>query len=127
MKEIISTDSAPAAIGPYSQAVRVSGQGMLFCSGQIPLDPKSGDVIGKTAGDQCRQVMKNLEAVLKASGAGFSDVVKTTIFLTDMADFGEVNEIYAGCFDSEPPARSTVQVSRLPKDVRVKIEAIAVI
>lgn len=125
MKEIISTDKAPAAIGPYSQAIKFSSSNLLFLSGQIALDPKSGEIVGDTASEQCRRVMDNIAAVLKAAGADFSKVVKTTIFLADMNDFGEVNEVYSGFFGSEPPARSTVEVSRLPKDVRVEIETIA--
>ena len=127
MKQAIQTDNAPAAIGPYSQAVKVQGRTMLFCSGQIPLDPKTMGVVGTTAADQCQQVMENLAAVLDKAGADFSDVVKTTIFLADMNDFAAVNEMYATYFDADPPARATVQVARLPKDVRVEIEAIAVL
>lgn len=127
MKSVISTDTAPAAIGPYSQAVKVSGGDLVFCSGQIPLDPKTMEIVGKTASEQCQQVMNNLKAVLKKAGADFSKVVKTTIFLADMNDFGPVNEMYATYFDTAPPARATVQVGRLPKDVRVEIDAIAVI
>jgi len=127
MKQAISTDQAPAAIGPYSQAVRVQGDTMLFCSGQIALDPRTMQIVGTTAREQTKQVMKNLGAVLKEAGADFPNVVKTTIFLTDMNDFGAVNEVYASCFEESPPARATVEVSHLPKDVRVEIEAIAVL
>ncbi len=127
MKQIIKTDQAPAAIGPYSQAVKVSGNMMLFCSGQLPLDPKTMDVVGATAADQCKQVMDNLGAVLKEAKASFSDIVKTTIFLADMGDFAAVNEVYASYFDDDPPARATVQVARLPKDAKVEIEAVAVV
>jgi len=126
MKEIIRTDKAPAAIGPYSQAVKVPCATMLFCSGQIPLDPKTMEVVGKDAREQTKQVMDNLGAVLKEAGVNFSNVVKTTIFLADMSDFMAVNEVYAAYFDDNPPARAAVQVARLPKDVRVEIEAIAV-
>jgi 2-iminobutanoate/2-iminopropanoate deaminase len=125
MKKIISTDRAPAAIGPYSQAVKVDCQTTLYASGQIPLDPNTMEIVGDTAAEQCRQVMKNLGEVLRAAGTGFSDVVKTTIFLADMTDFGAVNEVYATYFESAPPARATVEVSRLPKDVKVEIEAVA--
>ena len=127
MKKIISTDRAPAAIGPYSQAVKVDSRSMLYASGQIPLDPGTMEIVGETAAEQCRQVMKNLGQVLQAAGADFSDIVKTTIFLADMNDFGAVNEVYATYFESDPPARATVQVSRLPRDVRVEIEAVAVL
>ncbi len=125
MKKIISTDQAPAAIGPYSQAVKVDCQSMLYASGQISLDPNTMEIVGDTAAEQCRQVMKNLGEVLRAAGAGFDDVVKTTIFLADMNDFAAVNEVYATYFESAPPARATVEVSRLPKDVKVEIEAVA--
>lgn len=123
MKKIISTDQAPAAIGPYSQAVQLGS--MLFCSGQIPLDPKSGQIVGTTVGEQAEQVMKNIGAVLKAAGADYKNIIKTTIFLTDMADFASVNEIYAKFFPENPPARSTVAVLGLPKGVKVEIEVTA--
>lgn len=119
----ISTDAAPGAIGPYSQAI-VAGD-LVFCSGQIPLDPTSGQVIEGTIEDQTRRVLDNLTAVLNAAGSSVEQVVKTTIFLADMNDFAAVNAIYGEYFRSEPPARSTVQVARLPRDVRVEIEAIA--
>lgn len=125
MKRIIKTDLAPSAIGPYSQAVQ-SGN-FIFLSGQIALDPMSMEIIGETAGDQCHQVMKNLEEVLKAAGANFASMVKTTIYLKNMSDFVEVNEVYGSYFDNEPPARATVEVARLPKDVMVEIDAIAVV
>jgi 2-iminobutanoate/2-iminopropanoate deaminase len=124
MKKIISTSEAPAAIGPYSQAVH-SGS-LLFCSGQIPLDPKSGQIVSGDIGAQTRRVLNNIAAVLKAEGATFEDVVKTTIFLTDLSDFQTVNEIYGTYFEQQPPARSTVQVSALPKGANVEIEVIAV-
>ncbi|MFQ6007579.1 MAG: RidA family protein [Candidatus Zixiibacteriota bacterium] len=127
MKEIVTTSFAPKAIGPYSQAVKVSCGTILFCSGQIALDPKTMEVVGTTAADQCRQVMENLGAVLKQAGATFADVVKTTIYLADMNDFAAVNDVYASYFKTDPPARATVQVARLPKDVKVEIEAIAVL
>jgi len=127
MKEIIRTDKAPAAIGPYSQAVKVPCGTMLFCSGQIPLDPKTMEVVGTDAREQTRRVMDNLGAVLKEAGVDFPNVVKTTIFLADMSDFMAVNEVYATYFDDNPPARAAVQVARLPKDVRVQIDAIAVL
>jgi 2-iminobutanoate/2-iminopropanoate deaminase len=127
MKEIIRTDKAPAAIGPYSQAVKVSCGTMLYCSGQIPLDPKTMEVVGTDAREQTKQVMDNLGAVLKEAGLDYSNVVKTTIFLADMSDFVTVNEVYAAYFDDNPPARAAMQVARLPKDVRVQIEAVAVL
>ena len=123
MKKIISTSEAPGAIGPYSQAVR-SGR-FLFCSGQIPLDPKSGQIVSKDISEQTRRVLDNLTAVLKAEGLTFENIVKTTIFLTDLADFQAVNEIYGSYFRQAPPARSTVQVAALPKGARVEIDAIA--
>ena len=124
MKKIISTSEAPAAIGPYSQAVR-SGN-FLFCSGQIPLDPKSGQIVSGDIATQTRRVLDNVGAVLKAEGLTFENIVKTTIFLTDLGDFQTVNEIYGSYFKQQPPARSTVQVSALPKGAKVEIEVIAV-
>jgi 2-iminobutanoate/2-iminopropanoate deaminase len=125
-RSVVSTDKAPRAIGPYSQAVRAAG--FLFCSGQIALHPESGEIVG--GGDvaaQTRQVLDNLEAVLAAGGASFATVVKTTIYLSDMNDFAVVNQIYGERAGSEPPARATVEVSRLPRDVKVEIDAIALI
>jgi 2-iminobutanoate/2-iminopropanoate deaminase len=124
MKKIISTSEAPAAIGPYSQAVR-SGN-FLFCSGQIPLQPESGQIVSGDIAIQTRRVLDNIGAVLKAEGLTFENVVKTTIFLTDLGDFQTVNEIYGSYFKQQPPARSTVQVAALPKEAEVEIEAIAV-
>ncbi len=124
MKKIISTSEAPAAIGPYSQAVR-SGR-FLFCSGQIPLDPNSGQIVPGDIAAQTRRVLDNIAAVLNAERLTFDNVIKTTIFLTDLADFQAVNEIYGSYFKQAPPARSTVQVSALPKGAKVEIEAIAV-
>jgi 2-iminobutanoate/2-iminopropanoate deaminase len=124
MKKIISTSEAPAAIGPYSQAVR-SGN-FLFCSGQIPLDPKSGQIVADDIATQTRRVLDNVGAVLKAEGVSFENIVKTTIFLTDLGDFQTVNETYGSYFQQQPPARSTVQVSALPKGAKVEIEVIAV-
>jgi 2-iminobutanoate/2-iminopropanoate deaminase len=124
MKKIVSTSDAPAAIGPYSQAVR-SGR-LLFCSGQIPLDPKSGDIVSGDIAAQTRRVMNNISAVLNAEGLSLDNIVKTTIFLTDLGDFQKVNEIYGSYFKQDPPARSTVQVSALPKGAKVEIEVIAV-
>ena len=123
MKKIISTSEAPAAVGPYSQAVRAGST--VYCAGQIPLDPKSGQIVSQDISEQTRRVLDNVTAVLRAEGLTFESIVKTTIFLTDLADFQTVNEIYASYFKKEPPARSTVQVSALPKGARVEIEAIA--
>jgi 2-iminobutanoate/2-iminopropanoate deaminase len=124
MKKIVSTNEAPAAVGPYSQAVRV-GQ-FVFTAGQIPLDPKSGVIVSEDISEQARRVLDNLTAVLAAENLTFNHIVKTTIFLTDMNDFQAVNEVYAGYFSAQPPARSTVAVSALPKGARVEIECIAV-
>src|ERR1700751_3342136 len=124
MKKIISTKEAPAAIGPYSQAVR-SGR-FLFCSGQIPLDPKSGQIVPGDIAAQTRRVLDNIAALLRAEGLTFDNVVKTTIFLTNLGDFQKVNEIYGSYFEQSPPARSTVQVAALPKGASVEIEVIAV-
>lgn len=123
MKKIISTEKAPKAIGPYSQAVVLNG--VVYCSGQIPLDPNSMEIVGNTAKEQATQVMKNLAEVLKAAGSDFSNVVKCSIFLDDMGDFAEVNEVYGSYFTSEPPARETVAVQTLPKNVLVEISCIA--
>lgn len=125
MKTVISTDKAPKAIGPYSQAIAIEPKKMLFCSGQIALDPASGNVVDGGVEAQTERVLANIEAVLGASGFGFEDVVKTTIFLADMGDFAKVNELYGKRFPSNPPARSTVQAARLPRDVKVEIEVIA--
>ncbi len=123
MKEILHTDSAPKAIGPYSQAVKVGS--FLFCSGQISIDPKTQEVFLGDIKTQTEMVLKNVEAILTKAGLTFSNVVKTTIFLQDMADFATVNEIYGKRFTEQPPARSTVAVAGLPKGVRVEIEVIA--
>ena len=124
MKKIISTSEAPAAVGPYSQAVRVGST--IYCAGQNPLDPKSGQIVPGDIGTQTRRVLDNIAAVLRSEGLTFENVAKTTIFLTDLSDFQTVNEIYGSYFKNQPPARSTVQVSALPKGANVEIEAIAV-
>jgi 2-iminobutanoate/2-iminopropanoate deaminase len=124
MKKIISTPEAPAAVGPYSQAVRVGST--MYCAGQIPLDPKTGQIVSNDISEQTHRVLHNIGAVLKAEGLTFDNIVKTTIFLTDLADFQTVNEIYGSYFKQAPPARSTVQVPALPKGARVEIEVIAV-
>jgi 2-iminobutanoate/2-iminopropanoate deaminase len=127
-RQVIHTDKAPAPVGPYNQAIAATGS-MLFVAGQIPLNPSVGEVVGgHNITLQTEQVMANLEAILKAGGASFPDVVKTTVFLTDMQDFAAMNAVYAKYFDQAiAPARACVQVSRLPKDVLVEIDCIAVI
>lgn len=123
MSEIISTDKAPAALGPYSQAIKLDS--LLFCSGQIPINPATGAIEAVTIEEQTRQVISNLENVLKAAGLTLSNVVKTTVFIKDMNDFASLNSVYAEMFGEIKPARSCVEVARLPKDVKVEIEAIA--
>jgi len=123
MKQAISSLDAPKAIGPYSQAVR-AGQ-LLFVSGQVPLDPATGEIVSGDIAAQTRRVFDNLGAVLKAGGRSFADVVRTTVFLADMNDFATVNEVYGTYFSEPYPARATVQVARLPKDARVEIDVIA--
>lgn len=124
MIKIISTDRAPAAVGPYSQALEVNG--FVFCSGQIGLDPKTGALV-EGFENQVRQVMSNLKSVLEEAGSDFEYVVKTTVFIKDMSDYPLFNKIYGEYFDDNKPARATVEVSRLPKDCLIEIEAIAVI
>jgi 2-iminobutanoate/2-iminopropanoate deaminase len=127
-KEIIQTDKAPAPVGPYNQAIVATGK-MLFVSGQIPLDPQTGEIVGvDDIAKQTQQVMTNLLAILTAAGASWSNVVKTSVFLTDLQNFNRMNQIYAQYFDkADAPARACVEVSRLPKDVLVEIECIAAI
>ncbi|HEX9078714.1 MAG TPA: RidA family protein [Desulfuromonadaceae bacterium] len=122
-RRVVTTAAAPAAIGPYSQAVALPG--LIFCSGQIPLVPSSGKIAEGDIKVQTRQVLENLRAVLEAAGSSLPKVVKTTVFLADMADFAAMNEVYAQYFPAGPPARSTVQVARLPREARIEIEAIA--
>jgi len=125
-RQIVSSPNAPKAIGPYSQAVAVPATGkLLFCSGQIPLDPATGEMVQGDVVAQTARVMKNLEAVLAAAGMTFADVVRTTIYLTDLADFAKVNETYARYFKADPPARATVQVAALPRGSKVEIDAVA--
>ena len=128
-RTVIRTPAAPAAIGPYSQAVTVpvGDATMIFCSGQIALDPATGAMVEGDAAAQARRVLDNVRAVLAAADAGFADVVKTTIFLADLADFGAVNAVYAERFVDAPPARSTVQAARLPRDAKVEIEVTAIV
>jgi 2-iminobutanoate/2-iminopropanoate deaminase len=124
--DIVETGNAPKAIGPYSQAVVASAARMVFCSGQIPLDPQTGQLVGQgDVREATHQVMRNLDAVLRAAGAQLASVVKTTIYLADMADFAAVNEVYASYFPTKPPARATVQVAGLPRGAKVEIDAIA--
>jgi len=124
----VSTPDAPKAIGPYSQAVTAPAGGrLLFLSGQIPLDPGTGELVRGTIEEETRRVMENLKAVLAAAGGGFQQVVKTTIFLTDLADFTKVNEVYGSYLGAVPPARATVQVAALPRGARVEIDAVAVL
>ena len=121
--EILSTENAPAAIGPYSQAVKCGN--MLFCSGQIPLDPATGEMVPGDITRQAEQVMINIQAVLTAAGIGFNNVIKTTIYLVDMADFAAVNEVYGSRFQAHKPARSTVAVKSLPRGALLEVEIIA--
>ena len=124
MKQIIHTQDAPAPIGPYSQAVRMGNT--VYTSGQIAIDPITGALVGGSISEETHQVMRNMQAVLKAAGLNFAQVLKSTIFITDMDDFGAINEVYGSYFDADTaPARETVQVARLPKNVRVEISMIA--
>ena len=125
-KTVVYTDNAPKPIGPYSQAIVASGS-MLFVAGQVPLDPSTGQLVAGDIKAHTRQVMKNLENILKQAGTSFANVVKTTVFLKDMNDFPAMNEVYGEYFKEKPPARSTVEVARLPKDVRVEIDLIAIV
>ena len=122
--ETIATDKAPAALGPYSQAIRANG--MIYCSGQIPINPATGAIEAKTIEEQTAQSITNLKNVLEAAGAGLDKVVKTTVFISDMNDFAALNAVYAEMFGDTKPARSCVQAARLPKDVKLEIEAVAV-
>jgi len=123
MREVIATKSAPQAIGPYSQAIKAGG--LVFCSGQIALDPGSGAIVAGDVAQQTERVLQNLAAVLAAAGSGLDRVVKTTVFLKNMSDFAAMNEVYGRYFKTAPPARSTVEAARLPKDVLVEIDVIA--
>ena len=122
-KEIINTSQAPAPIGPYNQATRANN--MLFISGQIPADPETGELLMSSIEEETHRVMKNLKAILEAAGLGFENVLKTSIFISDMDNFSRINEVYGSYFSGEYPARETVQVARLPKDVNVEISALA--
>jgi 2-iminobutanoate/2-iminopropanoate deaminase len=121
-RETIGTTGAPAAIGPYVQGVRTGN--LLFCSGQIPLDPETGEVVGATAAEQAERCLKSLQAICEAAGATLADAVKVGIFVRDMGEFASVNEVYSGFFPSDPPARFTVEVSGLPRDVLVEMDAV---
>jgi len=123
MSEVVSTENAPGAIGPYSQAIKVNG--MVFCSGQIPIDPATGQFVSDDVAAQTEQVLKNLDAVLQAAGSSLGSVVKTTVFLADMNDFASMNDVYGQFFSENKPARATVQAARLPRDAKVEIECIA--
>ena len=123
MKETVTTNNAPGAIGPYSQAIKAGG--LVFCSGQIPIDPATGDFVSDVVAEQTEQVLKNLSEVLSAAGTSLDNVVKTTVFLADMNDFAEMNEVYGRFFSENKPARATVQAARLPRDARVEIDCIA--
>ena len=123
MKVRVETENAPKAIGPYSQAIKANG--FLFISGQIPVDPATGQMTAVDATAQTKQVMENLGAILVAEGLGFADLVKTTVFLTDLVEFARVNDVYGAYFETAPPARATIQVAALPKGAKVEIEAIA--
>lgn len=122
-REIVSTQDAPMAIGPYSQAVKQDG--FIFVSGQVPIDPSDGELVMGSIGEQTRRAMENLGAILKSAGAGYNDIVKVTAYLVDMRDFGEFNDVYGEFFNTQPPARATVGVAALPKDARVEVECIA--
>jgi len=122
-RKIIATDRAPGAIGPYNQAIAAGGY--IFTAGQIPLDPQTMEIVGTTAAEQARQALKNAQAVIEAAGASLQNVVKVTVFIRDMGEFAAINEVYAGFFTVDPPARSVVEVSRLPKDALVEVEMIA--
>jgi 2-iminobutanoate/2-iminopropanoate deaminase len=123
MKNVVATDRGPKPIGPYSQAIKANG--FVYLSGQVALDPKTGEMVGSDIRHQTERVLENIKGILEAAGANLHHVVKTTVFLKDMNDFSAMNEVYARYFTSAPPARSTVQVSRLPKDALVEIEVIA--
>lgn len=124
-KQVIFTDKAPRAIGPYSQAVRAGN--FLFISGQIPINPVSGEIVRDSIQSETKQVMSNLQAIIEEAGATFADVVKTTIFIKDMNQFALINETYSEYFPENPPARATIEVARLPKDVNVEIEAVVIL
>jgi len=125
MREAVSTEKAPKAIGPYSQAVKANG--FIFVSGQLPINPATGQLVAGTIEEQTEQALRNVQAILEEAGASLDSVVKTTLFVRDMSDFPKINEAYAKFFKSNPPARSTVQAARLPKDAGIEIEAVAAV
>jgi 2-iminobutanoate/2-iminopropanoate deaminase len=125
-RTVISTNNAPAAIGPYSQAIKAAGQ-FVYLAGQIPLDPESGEIVGETIEEQTDQVLRNIQGILQAAEAKLGNVVKTTVFLNDMTDFAAMNQVYAQYFTDNPPARSAVGGLDLPKGVKVEIECVAII
>jgi 2-iminobutanoate/2-iminopropanoate deaminase len=125
MRDVVSTKEAPQAIGPYSQAIKAAG--LVFVSGQIPIDPANGNVISGDIAAQTERVLKNLQTIVRAAGSDFSRVVKTTVYLKNMSQFAAMNEVYARFFKGAPPARATIEVSRLPKDVLVEIDLIALL
>lgn len=125
MKEIISTSKAPSAIGPYSQAVKVGN--LIFISGQIPIDPSSGNIVNGDIKEQTKRVLENIKGILESVGASLANVVKTTVFMIDLSEFSLMNEVYKDYFPEKPPARSTIQVSALPRGAKIEIEAIAIL
>jgi len=126
MRQVISTDKAPAAIGPYSQGI-VAGGSFVFTAGQLPMDPQTGEIVGQNISEQTQQALKNVKAVLEAAGSSLQKVVKCTVFLQNMSDFSGMNEVYAQYFENDPPARSAVEVAQVPKGALVEIEAVALV
>ena len=126
MRQVISTEKAPAAIGPYSQGI-VAGGSFVFTAGQLPMDPQTGEIVGQNIAEQTHQALKNVQAVLEAAGSSLQNVIKCTVFLQNMGDFPGMNEVYARYFESNPPARSAVEVAQVPKGALVEIEAVALV